>query len=100
MAKGSQFKKEVLNKILETFPNSFLYNDGKELRICGQEDGENIQLKCTLTCAKTNVGENDDVAVPGETGVESTSIPVESGISAPTQEEKDTVKSLLESFGL
>lgn len=100
MAKGSQFKKEVLNKILETFPNSFLYNDGKELRICGQEDGENIQLKCTLTCAKVNVGENEDAAIPGETIMESTSTQVEPSLSAPTQEEKDTVKSLLESFGL
>ena len=38
---------ELLNKMLEVFPNSFLYNDEKELRICGQEDGEEIQLTPT-----------------------------------------------------
>lgn len=98
MAKGTQSKQEATQKILELFPGSFVYE--KEIRIPYVEDGENIQLKCTLTCAKTNVEENDDAAVPGEVNMESTSTPVESGISAPTQEEKDTVKSLLESFGL
>lgn len=101
MARGSQFKKEVLNKMLETFPNSFLYNDGKELRICGLEEGEAIQLKCVLTCAKVNVGENDDAAIPGETVENHTEIQDEVRPAAQvTQEEKDNVKKLMESFGL
>ena len=100
MAKGSQFKKEVLNKMLETFPNSFLYNDGKELRICGLEEGEIIQLKCVLTCAKTNVREDDNIAIPGEIKEENIFSEKQSKVIMPTQEEKDNVKNLLASFGL
>ena len=33
--KGAILKQEIAQKILETFPNSFLYNDGKEIRING-----------------------------------------------------------------
>jgi len=98
MAKGAQSKQEATQKILELFPGSFIYE--KEIRIPYVEEGENIQLKCTLTCAKVNVGENDDAAIPGEVSIESTSTQVEPSISAPTQEEKDNVKNLLESFGL
>ena len=98
MAKGQISKQDATQKILELFPGSFVYE--KEIRIPYTEEGENIQIKCTLTCAKTNVGENDDAAIPGETNTESASIQTEPSISAPTQEEKDTVKSLLESFGL
>jgi hypothetical protein len=98
MAKGQISKQDATQKILELFPGSFIYD--KEIRIPYVEEGENIQIKCTLTCAKVNVGENDDAVIPGETIAESTSTQVEPSISAPTQEEKDTVKSLLESFGL
>lgn len=103
MARGSQFKKEILNKMLEIFPNSFLYNDEKELRICGQEDGEEIQLKCVLTCAKVNVEPNGDIAIPGEVSADinfEDSKPIEQKVVEPTQEEKDNVKKLMETFGL
>lgn len=103
MARGGQFKKEILNKMLEVFPNSFLYNDEKELRICGQEDGEEIQLKCVLTCAKVNVEPNGDIAIPGEISTNinfEDSKPIEQKVVEPTQEEKDNVKKLMETFGL
>jgi len=54
-AKGSQLKNEITQKILTTFPSSFIYNDGKEIRINGMEDGQELQIKVTLTCAKTMV---------------------------------------------
>lgn len=93
--RGSQSKENAIQKILELFPGSFIYE--KEIRIPYQEDGENIQLKCTLTCAKTNVGENDDIAIPGEVNAK---VDMNEVNSFPTKEEKDTVKNLLESFGL
>ena len=42
-----------MNKILEVFPNSFI--NGKEIRICGTENGEEVQIKVTLTAAKENI---------------------------------------------
>jgi len=66
MAKGQQLKKEIQAKILEVFPGSFLYNDAKEIRICGIEDGQSLQVKCVLTCAKENVTCGADNAMPGD----------------------------------
>lgn len=103
--KGSQLKIEVANKILETFPGSFLYNDGKEIRIIGKENGLEIQLKCTLTCAKENVIPNSENSIPGEVNKEinfsdnDTIVKEEVNIE-PTQEEKDNVKKMMEVLGL
>lgn len=103
-AKGSILKQEIANKILATFPGSFLYNDGKEIRINGVEDGLPCQIKVTFTCAKTpveNGNENivfseGDAAIadikPSET---SEKIP-----TAPTAEEKERLATLLERLGL
>lgn len=96
--KGSVSKEIVMQKILETFKGSFQYE--KEIRIPMEEDGNQIQLKCVLTCAKTNVEPNGDVAIPGET-------PATAGIPAsektfvePTQEEKDNVQKLMQMLNL
>lgn len=64
-AKGSILKKEVSEKILKAFPGSFLYNDGKEIRINGLENGERLQIKVTLTAAKVAVEGGEDVVLPG-----------------------------------
>lgn len=101
--KGSILKKEITDKILEVFPGSFLYNDGKEIRIPGLEEGQEIQVKVALTCAKTNVEPNGDIAIPGEAINTSQATAVENTpqtIVEPTQEEKDNVKKLMASLGL
>ena len=103
MARGQELKKEITKKILEVFPNSFLYNDGKEIRICGQENGEEIQVKVTLTAAKENVYSGQDNITPGAAATElnfEDYKSIEQKITEPTQEEKDNVKKLMETFGL
>ena len=65
MARGQNSKQDATQKILQLFPGSFVYE--KEIRLPYTEEGEAIQLKCVLTCAKTNVGENEDIVIPGET---------------------------------
>ena len=101
--KGAQSKEIITQKILETFQNSFRYE--KEIRIPIMEDGQLIQIKCTLTAAKTNVENGEDVAVPGEVKVENAEVadstPAPSGfMNEPTEEEKANVESLLKSLGL
>lgn len=101
-AKGSILKQEIMNKILAIFPESFLYNDGKELRINGFEEGNPLQIKCVLTCAKTPVQIEKSVASEDSSsagdlnfGAEETEdIPFE-----PTQQEKENLKNLLNSLG-
>lgn len=102
MAKGAQSKELVTKKILETFDGSFQYD--KEIRIPLIEDGNEIQLKCVLTCAKVNVEPNGENAIPGENVFneinfsqiqDATPTNIE-----PTQEEKDNIEYLMKVLGL
>lgn len=101
MARGAVSKTKATEMILKAFPGSFTYD--KEIRIPFQEDGEEIQLKCVLTCAKVNVEPNGDIAIPGEVSADinfENNKPIEQKTIEPTQEEKDNVKKLMETFGL
>lgn len=116
MAKGAVAKTEVFNKILKLFNGAFAYNGGKELRIPMVENGEEVQIKVTLTCAKDNVVPGEDTALPGTTvqpKSSNESYHFGNTLSAtvseqkevvptvePTEEEKANVKSLLAVLGL
>ena len=103
-AKGSILKQEVAEKILTAFPGSFLYNDGKEIRINGTENGESLQIKVALTCAKVAVEGGDDTILPGEkTAVTAGVKPAgtnEKIPQEPTAEEKERLTTLLNKLGL
>lgn len=98
MARGSILKEQITNKILETFPGSFVFD--KVLIIPGIENSENLQIKVALTCAKVNVERGGDTALPGDTvsAVAPTSTP--SALVEPTAEEKERVSDLLSKLGL
>lgn len=104
MARGTASKEVITQKILDTFKDSFKYD--KEIRIPIMEDGELIQIKCTLTCAKANVQPNGDTAIPGEEVKENNSINFQNGNSTvqqniePTQEEKYNVEKMMKALGL
>lgn len=106
MARGSIAKTEITKKLLDTFNGSFLYNDGKEIRIPYTEEGELLQIKVTLTCAKENVNQGDDNALPGTVETGTTAAPFEpivtkeEKIIEPTEEEKQNVSDLLRALGL
>ena len=102
-AKGSILKQEVMDKILAAFPGSFLYNDGKEVRINGLENGVPIQIKVALTAAKVAVEGGDDTILPGSKTVatEDDSTKVDEKIpQEPTAEEKERLTILLNKLGL
>ena len=107
MAKGSESKSIFYAKILETFEGSFMYNDGKEIRIPFKEDGKDIQLKIVATCAKDNVEPGGDAAVPGVKATKATIVegaePVFEDVSKtiePSQSELDAVSNLMSQLGL
>lgn len=92
-AKGSATKEKISNLILQIFPNSFI--NGKELRICGIEDGEEIQIKLTMTAAKENVSHES------QRGDSELPAPILSSIdSMPTEEELENVRRLIDKFNL
>ena len=106
MAKGQQAKQEVMDKILQTFDGSFLYNGGKEIRINTTEDGAAVQIKVTLTAAKTAVEPDDENATPAPAknafdiaeGAEPT-FEEPKKIEA-TEEEKQAISDLMASLGM
>ena len=51
--RGTQAKELITKTILTIFKDSFI-ND-KEIRIPATENGEEVQIKITLTAAKTNI---------------------------------------------
>ena len=94
-ALGTILKKEITDKILATFPGSFI-ND-KEIRICGVEEGKEIQIKVTLTCAKQNIengGSSNSIGV--------TAAPTQNVVAPtePSAAEKENISTLLSKLGL
>ena len=102
-ARGTESKAKITEKILEIFEGSFPYE--KEIRIPIVENGEVLQIKCVLTCAKTNVENGGDTAIPGtkigaavDNGNLSPATPT--FINEPSAEEKKAVEDLLSALGL
>ena len=100
MARGQASKQSVEAVLLQTFPGAFKYD--KEIRVPMVEDGAEVQIKITLTAAKTNVACGGDTAVPGVASADKAVAPV--GASSvdikPTEEEQERVKALMESLNL
>lgn len=97
MARGSESKQKIIDKILEVFEGSFLYGN-KELRIPMIEDGVRVEIKIALTCAKTNVG-GDDASV--ESGVQALDFSNETPANIePSAEEKQNIAELMSRLGL
>lgn len=103
MAKGAVAKEAIYAKILETFEGSFMYNNGKELRIPFDEGNGEVQIKVALTCAKDNVSPTGEALEPAATASEpvaTSSFPAPKTKSEPTPEEKQNVEDLLKALGL
>ena len=97
--KGAEAKLEITNKILELFPGSFKYD--KEIRIPVIENGEEVQIKVSLTAAKVNVERDGgvlDFTKKTETTAQTTSAAPQS--FEPTEEEKNIVNDLISKLGL
>ena len=92
-ARGQKIKAQITQKILDTFDGSFI-ND-KEIRICGEEDGYPVQIKVTLTAAKENIDNPNEVIRMPQSADSANTIEV-----SITSEEKKTVAQLLAGLGL
>jgi len=98
-AKGSKAKQEIFDKLLSTFEGSFMYNNGKELRIPWNEDGNEVQIKVALTCAKDNVmTETNAPSKPAPAPTENDFVELKH--PEPTAEEKENIANLLNALGL
>ena len=105
MAKGADSKAIVIKKILETFPDSFLYNNDKEIRIPMKENGETIEIKVVLSCAKTPVAGAVSAATldwssPSATEVGYTATASQQTATEISEEDRRKVAELMAKLGL
>lgn len=96
-AKGTEAKNFITQTILQTFEGSFIYG-GKEIRVPYSEDGNRVEIKITLTCAKENVGGDDNDFTIKQEDAENMVAKAVSVI--PTAEEKANIATLMERLGL
>ena len=99
-ARGSESKNIITAKLLETFAGSFIYD--KNIIVPMVENGESLQIKIALTCAKTNVESGMDNAIPGTTASTITTPKAidNHGIAEVTEEEKQNVLKAMKALGL
>ena len=104
MAKGAVAKEQIFQKMLEMFNGSFMYNGGKELRIPWDENGEEVQIKVALTCAKENVypdnAPREIAAAPSQGPVIGSLVETKPENTEPTEEEKKNLEDLMAALGL
>ena len=102
-ARGAISKETVMAKILEVFPDAFIYD--KTIRIPMFEDGNPLQIKVALTAAKDIVEPGADNALPtpitkgGSAKAGEFSFPEPQKIEV-TDNEKTAVQDLMSSLGL
>ena len=94
MAKGASSKAKLIEKLKEIYPDAFEY--GKEFRIPFEEDGQRVEIKVALTCAKSNVGGEGASEVSGVQSEEAVNV----ASAAPTEEEKANIAKLMDRLGL
>lgn len=104
MARGTDSKAIVIKKILETFPDSFLYNNDKEIRIPMKENGETIEIKVVLSCAKTPVADAANAALdwssPSATEVGYAATTSQQTATEISEEDRRKVQELMAKLGL
>lgn len=107
MARGTEAKQRVFQKILEIFPGSFMQDD-KILRIVEEENGEVVEIKVTLTAAKDVIGAGaSSNRTPSPTAVEefdwsenNASTPQAAAANDLSETEKENIRKMMAALGL
>ena len=92
MARGTQSKELITKAILQIFPGSFIDSDNKTIRIPTTVEGEPIEVKVALTCAKD--------LVCGKAGSEEAIGSAQPQNVEMTEQEVQEVKDIIQKLGL
>ena len=110
MAKGSNAKVIVENKIKEAFGNDFIGVADKKIYVWADDGGERVQIAISMTCPKTGIAGGDPIAAtdndPGDWNFEDA--PAATGtVAAPaktaaeiSEAEKKNIADLMSRLGL
>lgn len=97
--KGADSKEIIFKKLTQVFPGSFM--DDKVLRIPMTENGEPLEIKVALTCAKDILGDGVAAsAFPDNRAAAAPSLAISEADIEPSEDEKNNVAKMLESLNL
>ena len=97
MARGATSKSYIFNKLLETFPGSFMQDD-KILRIPLEEDGSTVEIKVSLTAAKDILG--GEVASTQTFDWETPAAEPNIEAAQPSEDEKARIAKMMAALGM
>lgn len=103
MAKGSEAKKVVVEKIKQVFGADYIGEESSKHYVWANDGGEKVQIAISLTCPKNPIGTVDMSSAFGD-GLDFEAEPVVAQTKFEpaeiTQEEKDTLAEMLKRLGL
>ena len=107
MAKGSNAKVIVENKIKEAFGNDFIGVADKKIYVWADDEGERVQIAISMTCPKTGIAGGDPIAAtdndPGDWNFEDSPSGVTATPFEPAEvsaEEQAKINDLMTRLGL
>ena len=100
MAKGSQAKINVTNKIANAFGEDWIGEVNKKLYVWADDGGERVQISITLTCPKIQVDAPDKNYVPDNDWSEDGAASALTPAAEVTEEEKKNIADLMARLGL
>lgn len=106
MAKGAESKTKLFSDIKNLYPDAFWEDEGKILRVPMMEGSNIVEIKVTLTAAKTNMGSGEIKGAFSTTTTTTTpsvfNMPSEktANLTEITEEEKQNVANLIAALNL
>ena len=100
MARGSNAKFEVANRIKDSFGNDFVGESGGKLYVWADDGGERVQIALAMTCPKVFLdgGEAAPAVVKTGAGIDFEAQPQKK--AEVTQEELDRISAMMNKLGL
>lgn len=98
MAKGTETKQRIFEEIINRFPGAFWETTDKILRIPAEENGETIEIKVQLVCAKNILDGQATTQTKTKTKTAKTTKTIETK-DIISEQEKDTIESFLNKIG-
>lgn len=101
-AKGTESKNIIFKKLQDIYPEAFWEDQGKILRIPLDENGSRVEIKVSLTAAKSNLKDSEVKSAFSAESPLNNATPTEKAkeMLEPTAEEKENISKLIASLGL
>lgn len=101
MARGSQAKIAVTNKIANAFGGDYISESGGKIYVWADDGGERVQIAIALTCPKVMIDAPQSSAPIGGWDFSDDAAPAPAPVKAEvTEDEKQNIAELMARLGL